>query len=191
MSQRPTPAEIETVRDSADLLHSEQAVQQAMDAMADGVAARLECSDPLVLCVMNGGLMTTTWLVSRLNFPLELDYVHATRYRGETLGHDLEWIARPRTPMAGRSVLLVDDIFDEGITLAAIAKACHQAGAQEVLSAVLVRKDHDRANGDYAPDFVGLEVPDRYVFGCGMDYRHYLRNLPAIYALAGDDPEHA
>lgn len=191
MSQRPTPAEIEAVLEHADLLHSEQAVQAAMDAVAIGVTARLSGRDPLVLCVMNGGLMVTTWLASRLNFPFEMDYIHATRYRGGTMGHDLEWIARPRTAMAGRSVLLVDDIFDEGITLASIAKACHQAGAREVFSAVLVRKDHGRVSGDYTPDFIGLEVPDRYVFGCGMDYRHYLRNLPAIYALADDYQEHA
>lgn len=176
-------ADIVQVRNQADLLHDEQAVTQAVRQMAKQITQQMADSNPLVICVMNGGLMLTGWLTQQLTFPLQLDYVHVTRYRGATLGGDLEWVAKPRAALRGRTLLLVDDIFDEGLTLASLVEACKKLGAREVRTAVLVRKLHERVQTDMLPDFVGLTVPDRYVFGCGMDYQHYWRNLPAIYAL--------
>jgi hypoxanthine phosphoribosyltransferase len=125
-------------------------------------------------------------LLLRLGFPLRLDYVHATRYRGTTRGGELEWIKRPRTSLRDEHVLIVDDIFDEGITLELIARHCRAQGARSVHSAVLVEKQRAR-QCDYRPDFVGLEVADRYVFGMGMDYKEYLRNVAGIYAVADQD----
>ena len=110
--------------------------------------------------------------------------MHATRYRGDVRGQELEWIARPRTPLEGRTVLVLDDILDEGVTLAAILEDCRAQGARAVHSAVLVDKRIGRPRTLERADFTGLSVPDRYVFGFGMDYRGYLRNLPAIYAVA-------
>ena len=121
--------------------------------------------------------------MSRLEFPVELDYVHATRYRGDVRGRTLEWLAHPSSDFKGRSVLIVDDILDEGITLAAIVAHCRELGAREICCAVLVDKQLGRPRALARADFTGLTVEDRYVFGCGMDYRGYFRNLPAIYAL--------
>lgn len=174
---------ITRVRGEAELLHDSVAVMRAVDDMARQITARLADSNPLLICVMNGGLMLTGWLASRLDFPLQLDYAHVTRYRGATTAGALEWLSRPRIPLADRTLLLVDDIFDEGLTLASLAEACLALGARAVQSAVLVRKQHDRAATALRPDYVGLSVPDRYVFGCGLDYKNYLRNLPAIYAV--------
>lgn len=176
-------AEIDRIRRDAELLYDEQAITNAVHGMAARITAQLAGTDPLVICVLNGGLMLTGWLTAKLDFPLQLDYVHATRYRGATQGGGLQWIARPQTSLENRTVLLIDDIFDEGLTLASLVQACRELGAREVRTAVLVRKLHDRATRQLTPDFTGLTVPDRYVFGCGMDYKHYLRNLPAIYAL--------
>lgn len=176
-------AGIERIRAEADLLHDEQSVALAIQQMAKQITEEMADTNPLVICVMNGGLMLTGWLTSHLAFPLQLDYAHVTRYRGATLGGELEWIAQPRASLQDRTLLLVDDIFDEGLTLASLVDACHELGARQVRTAVLVRKLHERTLTDMRPDFVGLTVPDRYVFGCGMDYRHYWRNLPAIYAL--------
>ena len=175
--------DIERVRKEAELLHDEQAVARAVREMAARITQEMAESNPLAICVMNGGLMLTGWLTKRLNFPLQLDYAHVTRYRGATRGGELEWIARPRASLKDRTLLLIDDIFDEGITLAALVTACKELGAGEVKTAVLVRKLHGRAATGVRPDFVGLTVPDRYVFGCGMDYKNYLRNLPEIYAV--------
>ncbi|HET7396431.1 MAG TPA: hypoxanthine-guanine phosphoribosyltransferase [Gammaproteobacteria bacterium] len=175
--------DIQRVRREADLLHDEQAVAQAVRDMAAGITQEMAGSNPLAICVMNGGLMLTGWLTTHLSFPLQLDYAHVTRYRGATRGGELEWVARPRASLKGRTLLLIDDIFDEGITLAALVTACRELGAGKVKTAVLVRKLHARAETGMHPDFVGLTVPDRYVFGCGMDYKNYLRNLPAIYAV--------
>lgn len=183
MNKNEAPAEIESAVANAELIHDPHAVQSAVANMAAEISRHLAGTNPLVVCVLNGGLMLTGWLTAKLSFPLQLDYVHATRYRGATKGGQLEWIARPRSQLAGRTVLLVDDIFDEGLTLASLVAACRELGAATVNTAVLVRKRHARAVAGLTPDFIGLEVPDRYVFGCGMDYKNYLRNLPAIYAV--------
>lgn len=166
----------------ADRIYSKQDVEAAYDRMAADITARLSNSNPLVLCVMVGGLIPAGQLLPRLEFPLQIDYLHATRYQGATQGGQLHWIVRPSYSLEGRVVLLIDDILDEGVTLAALCDACREAGASEVLTAVLLEKLHDRKNGLKAT-FTGLQVEDRYVFGCGMDYKGYLRNVPGIYAI--------
>ncbi len=166
----------------ADELYSRAQVEQALERMAIEITGRLSGEDPVILCVLNGALIPTGHLLTRLHFPLRQDYVHATRYRGDTTGADLEWIGQPSTSLQDQTVLVVDDILDEGVTLASIVEACRQAGAKAVYSAVLVEKLHDRGLG-YKADFVGLTVEDRYVFGYGMDYKGYLRNVPAIMAV--------
>lgn len=168
---------------SAELLHDSTSIAQALDRMASEITAQLARSNPLALVVLTGGMIPASGLLTRLDFPLEIDYLHATRYRGATVGGQLHWKARPTIPLVDRHVLLVDDILDEGHTLQAIVAECRQQGAASVRSAVLVEKQHQRRINITA-DFVGLVVPDRYVFGYGMDYKGYLRNLPGIYAVA-------
>lgn len=180
-----TPEQAQAVLDEADCLFTERQVEEALDAMAARIAAQLRGTNPIVMCVMNGGLVPTGKLVTRLKVPLQIDYLHATRYRNSTSGGDLTWLARPHTDIRGRTVLVVDDILDEGITLAAIMDFCREQGATAVYSAVLVEKLHERKHGLKQADFVGLEVEDRYVFGYGMDYKGFLRNAAGIYAVQG------
>ncbi len=169
----------------AELVHDAVAVEAAVERMAHAITVALGEHEPLVLCVMLGGIVFAGRLIPRLSFPLHVDYVHATRYRGATRGSELTWLAYPQTTMRDRAVLLLDDILDEGETLTALLEYCHAHGARAVHSAVLTRKRHTRNRTQVQADFVGLEVEDRYVFGCGMDYKGYLRNLPAIYAVRG------
>lgn len=176
---------IRDVLNRAETLYTKHDIDAAYDRMAEAITARLADSNPLVLCVMVGGLIPAGQLLPRLTFPLQIDYLHATRYQEGTQGGQLHWIVRPRYPLEDRVVLLIDDILDEGVTLAALIEACRAAGAREVLTAVLLDKIHKRKNGLKAT-FTGLEVEDRYVFGCGMDYQGYLRNLPGIYAIPRD-----
>ncbi len=181
-----TAAQCLLVRHRAEEIYDDWVVLETLDGMAATITERLSGVDPLVLCVMNGGLFTTVCLLAQMDFPLGFDYLHATRYRDTTQGGGLHWQRPPPETLSGRTVLIVDDILDEGVTLAAIVEACRERGAREVLTAVLVKKQHDRGNG-FQADYVGLTVPDRYVFGCGMDYKGYWRNLPAIYAAHPDD----
>lgn len=169
--------------DTADLLHAEPQVAAALDRLAEQITARIGDRDPLILVVLHGGIVPASLLFLRLRFPFQVSYAHVTRYHDTTSAGAIQWVATPAAPVAGRVVLVVDDILDEGETLAAIVRQLEDSGAAEVLTAVLVNKSHSRKVGAPA-DFVGLEVPDRYVFGCGMDYRGYWRNLPSIYALA-------
>lgn len=177
-----TPEQALVVLREAELLCPPEQVDAALDRLAVAVTARLEHRDPLVLLVMKGAFVTGAQLLSRLRFPLQVGYLHATRYRGGTRGGQIDWIVPPRPEVAGRVVLVVDDIFDEGDTLQAILDEVRRRGAAAVYSAVLVNKLHDRKTPGLRVDFIGLEAPDRYLFGCGMDYQEYWRNLPAIYA---------
>ncbi|MGR9054094.1 MAG: hypoxanthine-guanine phosphoribosyltransferase [Gammaproteobacteria bacterium] len=176
-----TIEEIDRVKESAELLYDRANVDAALDAMAAQINRQLADRNPVFLCVMNGGLFVGGQLLPRLTMALNVDAVNASRYRNHTSGSDIEWRVKPYTPLKERTVLIVDDILDEGVTLEAIYRYCSEQGAEKVYSAVLVDKMIDRVKPVRA-DFVGLRVENRYVFGCGMDYKGYLRNLPGIYA---------
>ena len=176
------------VLDSADVIHDREALDDAIEDMADDIADDYADEDvpPLYVTVMHGGMPFAAELAFALGergLDLEFDYLHATRYRGNTTGSGLAWLHRPATPMRGRRVLLVDDILDEGHTLKAVRYWCEDQGAADVRIAVLATKQHDRCVDGICADYTGVEVPDRYVFGFGMDYHEQGRNLPAIYAL--------
>ncbi len=172
------------VADRAECLVTQEVMEQALDRMAEAISERLAGTDPLVLCVMTGGVIAAGLLLPRLNFQLRVDYVHASRYRGTTRGGELDWHYRPSEAIRGEQVLIIDDILDEGITLAAITAACRADGAAGVHTAVLVEKERSHV---CAADFVGVKVPDRYLFGYGLDYKHYFRNVPGIFAVAAAD----
>ena len=166
----------------AELIHDAPQVEAAVDRLAGEITQQLAASEPLVLCLMGGAVVFAGWLLPKLNFPLQVDYVHAGRYHGDIQGHDLVWKVAPGDNVRGRTVLLLDDILDQGHTLAAARAKCLSAGATRVAIAVLTEKQTGLEKPLQA-DFVGLPVPDRYVFGCGMDVYGWWRNLPAIYAL--------
>jgi hypoxanthine phosphoribosyltransferase len=178
-----TPQQAWQVFQRADCLYSSEAVEAALDRMARDITARLAGTNPLLVCIMTGGVVPFGKLLPRLQFPLEIDYVHATRYGLQLHGGQLQWRVGPSQTPSGRPVLLVDDILDEGATLAGIEARYRDEGAHEVYKAVLVIKERQRAL-NVPIDFGGVEVPDRYVFGYGMDYKGYLRNAPGIYAEA-------
>ena len=147
-------------------------------------AAYADCPQPLIfLTVMNGGMFFGAYLAHASGVDFHFDYVHATRYRSGTLGHALELVKAPRTPLKGRDVLIVDDILDEGKTLVMVRDWCLAQGAASVRIAVLAEKKHDRCVPGFKADFIGVDVADRYVYGFGMDYYEQGRNLDAIYAL--------
>jgi len=179
-----TAKEAQSVWAEADCCYTQQQVEMAIDRIGKNLTEEYIHSNPLLLCVMNGGLITMGRLLLRLNFPLQYDYIHASRYLGQTSGGEIQWLAEARVPLSGRHILIVDDIIDEGITLNTLVEYFRAADAVSVKTVVLVNKKHDRKHGPPA-DFVGLDVEDRYVFGYGMDYKGYLRNAPGIYAVKG------
>ena len=167
---------------NSDVIYTQSEVDGAITRLATRISQDLQDKSPLVLTVMNGGLYFAGQLLPQLSFPLETDYLQASRYNGETIGKDIQWRAQPTAQVKGRSVLLLDDILDEGYTLVAIRDQCLGLGAAEVKIAVLTEK----ALGHPKPiqaDYVGLMLPNRYVFGCGMDAYGWWRNLPEIRAL--------
>lgn len=179
--------EVHRAMREADCLATPAEVAAALDRMAVDITAALADTNPLVYTVMNGGLIFAGRLLSRLHFPLETSYLHASRYGQQLQGKSLlDWRVRPTQDLKGRTVLVLDDILDEGHTLKAICQHLNDEGAARVLTAVMVHKVHDRkAVPGMRADFSGLDIADRYLFGCGMDYKGYWRNAPGIYALKG------
>ncbi len=175
-------ADILAARDAAECLFDAADVERAIDQLAVRLAVRLDGSHPIVMCVMHGGVILTAELLLRLHFPLELAYVHATRYRDSTRGAALAWQASPSVAVTARTVLLIDDVLDEGHTLAAVVERLRASGAANVLTAVLVDKDIQRPR-PVRVDEAALKCPNRFLFGHGMDYRGHWRNLAGIYAL--------
>jgi hypoxanthine phosphoribosyltransferase len=167
----------------SDVLFTREQLDTEIARMGREIDAALDGERPVFLTVMHGALIFAGQLAFAIRTDLEFDYAHATRYRGETSGSDLHWLRRPEVPLRGRTVILVDDILDEGHTLKAVRDACLEMGATRVLLAVLCTKIHDRRAHGIEADFNGVDLPDRYVFGYGMDYHEQARNLPAIYAL--------
>ncbi len=168
----------------ATCLHDQAAIDSALNNMATEINADLSESNPLVLCTMIGGIIPTGMLLPRLNFPLQLDYIHATRYQGEIEAGEIRWLRHPSIPMTGRTVLIIDDILDEGLTMTALIEACINEGASQVKTAVLIEKElpHKRP-GLQKADYTGIKAIDKYLFGMGMDYKEYLRNCNGIYAV--------
>lgn len=174
--------EYEAILAQSELLYSMHDINQAMDQLAHHLFKEYADKNPLMLCVMNGAVMTAGHLLPRLTFKMELDYIHASRYGDKTVGGDLLWRAEPNTEINNRHVVLIEDIYDEGITVTALRDYCTHAGALSVRCVTLLDKQRDQKVGP-PPEYVGLTVPDRYVFGFGLDVEGYWRNLPAIYAL--------
>jgi hypoxanthine phosphoribosyltransferase len=179
---------MQAVLDAAECLYTLEDIEKELDRMGEEITQKLQNSNPIIISVMIGALIPTAYLLMRLKFPLEVDYIHATRYQGSIRGGDLHWLVEPRHDLANRTVLVVDDIMDGGLTLSAIIDYCLQNGAKEVFSAVMVNKKRKReAGAEHEPDFIGLHTDDRYLIGFGLDYEEYLRNVTGIYAVA---PEH-
>jgi len=177
-----SPEKARQLLDTAELVVAAPAVSEAVARLAHEISAQLADAFPLVLCVMRGGVVFAGQLLLQLRFPLEVDYLGVTRYGSATQGGEIAWKVTPGTGVAGRVVLVLDDILDEGKTLAAIRDKVLAAGASRVYSVVLAEKDNGKPK-PVSADFVGFHVPDRYVFGFGMDVYGVWRNLPGIYAL--------
>ena len=171
------------ILDEAEEIYSAGEVTSAIERLAKSITARLQHEYPLVLSVMGGAVVFSGLLLPLLHFPLEFDAIHVSRYGDAITGGRIAWRVLPKENIVGRTILVLDDILDEGFTLDAIREKLLELGAASVLNAVLVEKQIDRPKPIRA-EFVGLTVPNRYVFGCGMDVHGAWRNLPAIYALA-------
>jgi len=170
--------------EDSDPIASAEEVQAALARVVAQIEARLSGAYPLVLAVMGGAVVFAGQILPRLRFPLDFDYIHASRYGDRTRGAQVEWRVTPPESVRGRTVLVLDDILDGGETMAAIRDRMLALGATQFYCAVLVEKILDRKK-PIRPDFVGLSVVDRFVFGYGMDAKGYWRNLPEIRAMKG------
>ncbi|MFZ3142970.1 hypoxanthine-guanine phosphoribosyltransferase [Psychrobacter glacincola] len=178
--------EIEKTLRNSECLISSIEVAAAYERLAAQLNLHYAGLNPIVMVVMNGGLIPAGQLLTHLTFYHRMHYIHASRYRDNEGTNELDWKFKPDVSIAGEHVLLIDDIFDEGITLKTIVEELGKESPLSIESCVLLNKEHDRKVADFDVDFVGINVADRYVYGCGMDFHGYLRHLPGIYAIKED-----
>ena len=176
--------ELNQIKSQATLLYSNQQIEQAIQKLARQLYQDYADKNAIFIVIMNGGLIFAGNLLSKLDFPLLIDYCHATRYRGKTSGGEIEWKVKPSQELHGRHVVIVDDILDEGYTLKAIIDELQLSQPASLKTLVLIEKEHQRkAVPDMTADYCELKTPDKYVFGYGMDYNHYWRNCDQIYYI--------
>ena len=180
----PDPREAWAFLESSELVAGAGEVSEAIRRLAREIECELKDSYPLVLVVMGGAVVFAGQLLPLLRMPLDFDYIHATRYGAAVTGGGIDWRVEPPRGVKGRAVLVLDDILDGGHTMRAIRERLMELGAASFRCAVLVEKNLQKEK-PLTADFVGLRIPDRFVFGCGMDAKGYWRNLPEIRAMRG------
>jgi hypoxanthine phosphoribosyltransferase len=179
--------DVKKLQAKSTCVYDAETIAKAIETMATKMNADFADKNPILLCAMNGALIFLGQLAPLLTFPLQIDYIHTSRFRGEIRGGDLHWLATPTISLKNRTIIIIEDILDSGITLAAIKDYCLQQNAKEVFSVVLVDKDHPRSEGGVIKaDYTGLEIEDKFLIGFGLDYKGYLRNIPGIYAVEED-----
>lgn len=178
---------LEDVSTNAKCLFNLQQIERALNEIVQQLTTDFAEKHPVVLGVMRGALPMMGYIVPRLPFYLDMDYIHATRYQSNLNTGELLWLHEPHVELKNRSVLLMDDILDRGVTLKAIANKCYELGAKDVKIAVLCQKQIAGFTPAISADYIALRVPDAYVFGYGMDYEGGWRNAPGIYELTTSD----
>ena len=181
-----TEINLREILENSTLIADKREVEAAVEFLGEAVNAHYGDREIILLIVMTGAVMPAAWVAAKLKMPVQMDFVHATRYAGQTEGGEIEFRVPPRLNLEGHDVLIIDDIYDIGLTLQMIEGYCESRGARSVNSAVLVRKIHDRETTGTLPKFIGMEVEDKYIFGCGMDVYENWRHLDEIRALEGD-----
>ncbi len=179
-----TPAEYATVVANSDVLFTRDDIESAYRQLALELDDIFEGALPVIVPVMMGGLIPVAGILRHLSIPHRLDYVHTSRYGHALSGSELNWLVPPSASLKGQSVVVVDDIFDQGTTLEAVVSKLRELPVKSITTVVLARKKHSRVKTGLRPDLVGIEVPDRFVFGCGLDYHGGLRHLPDLHAIA-------
>ncbi len=179
-----SPAEYATITANSDVLMSRTEIESAYKRLAEQLDEQFEGELPVILPVMMGGLIPAVGILRHLSIPHRLDYVHTSRYGHDTTGGELYWKVAPSDSLKHQKVVVVDDIFDQGSTLEAVVNELNRLPVESVTTVVLARKRHDRVTTRLRPVLVGFEVPDRFVFGCGLDYHGGLRHLPDLHAIA-------
>lgn len=182
-SQKISSEQLMTTLQEAECIVTKSDVMRAYDDLSSRLNVHYAGRKPIVLVAMNGGMIPAGQLMTRLSFFHRMEYIHATRYRNNEATSELNWKVKPPENIEGEHVLIIDDIYDEGVTLHTIVTELEKQNPASIKTCVLLNKEHNRKIKNFSVDFVGLNIPDRYVFGCGMDYHGYLRHLAGIFAI--------
>ncbi len=159
-------------------------IVQSIEKLAATINKDFMGQDVVVLCVMTGGMVFCSHLLTHLSFPVRFDYVHISRYGDKDHGGQLRWIKEPNLNLDGQNILIVDDMIDEGVSLTEVVNFCLNKNPRSVKTAVLLNKEKPRKHNDIVePDYHGFAIEDKFVYGFGIDYKHYYRNAENIYLV--------
>jgi len=176
---------IDDIIKDSKILYSCDEIKVAISTIADEINEYfVEAENNItVLPVMKGALPFAGHLIPLLSFNTNIEYIHVTRYHQNIGIQNCDWLYKPHiSVIKNKDILVLDDILDEGITLLNINNELKSMGARSIMTAVLFNKIINKKKSTLA-DFGGLEVPNNYVYGFGLDFKGVGRNLPNLYSF--------
>ncbi len=188
-----TSQQARDILQNSKILYTQEQINKAITGLAEQIEHEIDSHTdlPIFLNVMNGGTFFTANLLQKIKSPFLLDYIHASRYGDAVYGSThITWYRQPNIDIIrNRIVYILDDILDEGHTLAEIKRFLLNIGALDCKIAVLIDKNIDK-NKPIQADYIGLRAPNHFLFGCGMDIYGLYRQLPSIHIHISDDNKH-
>ncbi len=157
-------------------------IKRAIWQMADKINRDLKDKNPLMVCILNGSFMFSADLMKLVEFPCQISFVKLASYEGMGSTGKVKELIGFNEELKGRTVVLLEDIVDTGVTVENSVEQLLQTGASEVIVATLLYKPQ-ACKRDIKLDYVGMEIPNDFIVGYGLDYNGYGRNLPDIYSL--------
>lgn len=184
MLMSPSRAKIPAgcVGEIEQVLISAPRIRRRVTEMAQVIAEDYHGKRLVIVALLNGTILFLADLVRHFEFPLSLDLIGVSSYRGGTASGELEFTKRLKLDLRGQHVLIVDDILDTGKTLRAVSEELSKQSPASLKTCVLLDKPDGR-KGVYEADYVGFLVPHLFVVGYGLDYDERYRNLPFVGVL--------
>jgi len=175
LSAEPKPTAAVSQTDQAQ-------IEQAVITIANRINADLSGKNPLFLIVLNGAFMFAADLLKRINIPCQISFVKLSSYIGTSTTSAVRELIGLDEVLTGRTVVIVEDIIDTGITMGVTIDKLKKLEAAEVhIATLLFKPDAFRMN--YEIDYIGMEIPNDFIVGYGLDYDGYGRNYAEIYKI--------
>ncbi len=165
-----------------ELSISFEQIDKALEKMAEKMNAELADKDPLMICILNGSFMFAADIMKKLNFPCEISFVKLSSYEGTSTTGKVKEIIGLTEDIEGRTIVILEDIIDTGVTMEKIKKQLIGYAPADLKIASMLYKP-DACKVDINIDYIGIDIPDKFIVGYGLDYDGYGRNLPNIYTI--------
>ena len=157
-------------------------IEAAVDKVAQRINTDMEGKNPLFLVILNGAFMFAADLFKKITIPCEMSFVKLSSYSGTSSTQNVKKLIGLNEELRGRSVIIVEDIIDTGFTMEKLIADINKLQPEEVRLATCLFKPN-AFQKEFPIDYVGIEIPDDFIVGYGLDYDGYGRNYPEIYKI--------